>query len=76
MVHESDGPVTGSVSQNWTCWKSPPGLLMQQVFVEEPEQDRSAVVLGQDSGVPARVKRTRAASAAMESAVEESIVKV
>ena len=44
IVQESVGPVTGLVSQNWTCWKRPPGLLIQQVSVEEPEQDNSSEV--------------------------------
>ena len=39
---------------------------MQQVLVEEPEQERSAAVLGQDSGVPARVRGRSAARAVMK----------
>lgn len=33
IVHESDGPVAGSVSQNCDCSSRPPGLLKQQVSV-------------------------------------------
>lgn len=65
MVQESEGPVAGLVSQNCTCWKSPPGLLMQQVSVEEPEQERTEVSLGQVTGVLARARGRMAARAAI-----------
>lgn len=32
MVHESDGPVGGSVVQNWVSRSRPPGELKQQEF--------------------------------------------
>lgn len=32
MVHESDGPVGGSVVQNWVSRSRPPGELKQQAF--------------------------------------------
>jgi len=37
---------------------------MQQVSVEVPEQERSAALMGQDLGVPARVRGRTAESAA------------
>ena len=64
MVQESVGPVAGSVSQNWTCWKRPPGELMQQVLVEVPEQERTEESFAHVSGVAARTKGNMAASAA------------
>lgn len=44
IVHESVGPVTGSVSQNCVCKSCPPGALKQQVSA-------TAVVLWQDNTV-------------------------
>ena len=45
MVHESTGPVAGSVSQNWVSRSCPPGALKQQVSVttEVLWHDSSAV---------------------------------
>ena len=65
--------MTGSVSQNWTCWKRPPGVLKQHVLVEEPWQE--SCVLVQVSGVPASEKETMLARAAALS-MREGMVSV
>lgn len=44
MVHESDGPSAGSVSQNWVSRRAPPGWLKQQLL-------DTAVVLWQLKGM-------------------------
>jgi hypothetical protein len=38
MVHESEGPVTGLVSQNCVCSNRPPGASKQQVPESEELQ--------------------------------------
>lgn len=59
MVHESEGPVAGSVSQNWVCRRAPPGWLKQQLLA-------TVVVLwqlsGRDGGQVGRPARTGAAA--------------
>lgn len=55
----------------------PPGVLMQQESVDEPEQESSAAVLEQVSGVPARArgrKTARAAPADLENNMAEGMV--
>jgi hypothetical protein len=47
IVQEVEGPVTGFVSQNCTCWNRPPGELRQHVSLDEPPHDRSSEVSGQ-----------------------------
>lgn len=51
----------------------PPGELMQQVLVDEPEQERYAEVVGQVSGVPARARGRKTAMAAPADLVKDDM---